>query len=227
MTFQRLLLTLLLSLMALSQLAASCASDNTESSRSGSGSDRYETLDRPRRVPRNADIVRDGTDKLKWTADLDGDVYVYDTSEDRIVYTGPIRRNQELVVAPGDDKIYIEQKVVYNEDLRRSARHQIYFARRGGDSRTTEERPQRDDLPRDSRRLARGTGDLQIDRASSAGTLYIFDEDDRRVLYRRDIKRGDVVQIAPRSGVITLNGRQIDTVRFARDHRHGIYLSDQ
>lgn len=221
MTFQKTLLNVLLGMLALSQLAASCASDNTDYGRNGSGN--YETLDRPRRIPRNADIVRDGVDKLKWTADLDGEIYVYDTRDERVVYTGAIRRNQELVVAPGDDKIYIAEKVVFSEDLRRDARHQIYFARSG----SSDDRPQRDQLPRDAKRLVRGSGDLTTERATAAGTFYVYDEEDRRVMYSRDIKRGDKLQIFPRTGVISLNEKRIDTVRLSRDHRHGIYFLDR
>ena len=67
------------------------------------------------------------------------------------MYTGPIRRDQQIVVEPGNDRISIDERPVYTDNLRREARHQIFFApeRRGGG-----ERDDHDGIPADARRIA-------------------------------------------------------------------------
>ena len=90
--------------------------------------------DRPNRIPRFADVVKEDGGKLRWRADLDGTIYLYDKSADAIRYTGPVRRGDEVMVQPNDDRVSINDRTVGTENLHRDAFHQLYFAaaRNGG-----------------------------------------------------------------------------------------------
>ena len=216
------LLSLSLAIVVMLQLGASCASSGPYDQ----SSDRsYPEVEHPRRIPRSADMVREGRDKLKWTADLNGDIYVYDAQDDRIVYTGPIRRNQELVIVPSDDRVYVEGRVVSNENLRRDAHHQVYFVREAPRDDRPGRTPPEDMIPRDARRLARGTGDLAIDQCPAKGTLIVFDEDDRTVVYTTQIDRGASFQIFPRSNYVNINSKRAANVRFTRGHEYSLHVS--
>src|SRR6185369_1839791 len=79
-------------------------------------------------IPRGSYRVEDKDGKIRWIADDDGTFYVYDVSKEFVRYSGPVRRGQEVIVQPGDDIVYVDGRSVSHENLRRDARHQVYFA---------------------------------------------------------------------------------------------------
>ena len=127
MSKQNCLRVLALMIIAAVQVGASCASSSSNDYNRSHQS--HWDNDRPNRIPRSADMVREGTGKVKWTADIDGTCYIYDPRKERIVYEGPVRHGQEIVVLPDDDEVYVGGKVVSKQNLERHDRHQIYFGR--------------------------------------------------------------------------------------------------
>jgi hypothetical protein len=219
---------------------ASCVSDggDTYDHRTGNDdynrNDRYDT-DRPGRIPRRADIVRDGTGKLKWTADMDGTVYVYDQTRDAIRYTGPVRRGQEIIVQPNDNQIQVDGRTVYDEDLKSDATHQIYFAatdsnyRRDRDGRDRDSygrSDSREALPYGAKRLERSDGDIDIRRVPQTGTLYIYDETEGQTLLRTNIRKGTRFGIDAREGRIYIDGEAGQRIKLPRGHTVGVYLAE-
>jgi hypothetical protein len=234
---QRILQLTALLIIGSLQFGASCASTGPYDS-DQDRDDRYPPeVDRPNRIPRWSDLVCDGDGKQKWTADMTGDIYVYDVRDDRIVWTGPIKRDQQIIVEPNHDRISIDERPVYTENLRRDARHQVYFARmrQGGNSDRDRDqnrdrgnnRDNTNDLPRDAKRLARGTGDLAIHATPTDGIVYVFDEDDGRVLYTQDLKRGSSFQIFPGKDYVNVNSKRSASVRLADRHQYGLYFRER
>lgn len=240
--------TLVLILGVLSY-GGSCVSDSSGPYNSSGGSTNDDNWnhtrpdddsDRPHRIPRNADIVREGVGKLKWTADLDGVIYVYDHEQDSIRYTGPVHRGVEIVVQPKDDAVLLDGRNVSNEDLRRDDTHQLYFAATNG-------RPYRDrdhgndapppppspppvrdhgpdGIPDGSTQLDHGTGDLSLSRAAHNGTVYIYDETARSVLYQGSIRKGSALQFNAREGRIYIDGQAGNRVKFTKGHTQSLYF---
>src|SRR5688572_15309517 len=95
---RKMLVPLVLLLSLVTQLGNGCASDDGGSSNDDRYDDRspqarrdddyYADRERghPKRIPRAADVVREGNEKLLWRADMNGRYYVYDVTNDRIVY---------------------------------------------------------------------------------------------------------------------------------------------
>lgn len=170
-------------------------------------------------------VITEGDDRLAWNADQNGQVYVYDFGEDKLVWNGPIQRGQRVEVIPGQDRILIDERPVYTGNLRREARHQIVLVRLPGDNRGGPGRgPVAEPLPNGARRLATGTGDIYIGEAPSDGTIYVYDEDDRRVVLTHDVNRNNSFQIYPRDGYVNHNSRRIADLRFERGHRYSLYF---
>jgi hypothetical protein len=94
-------------------LGGGCASDKSN--------------DHPNRIPQMADVVAEGNDKLKWTADMDGTIFLYDRDKSTIRYTGPVQRGEEIIIQPDRDKVYVGGRVVYNENLEKHSWHRLYF----------------------------------------------------------------------------------------------------
>jgi len=91
------------------------------------GNNGYDDPNRPNRIPQGADVVREGHGKLKWTADLDGTIFVYDSDKKEIRYEGPVRHGEEVVVHPEEDRIYVATRPVYEQNMEKKDWHKIYF----------------------------------------------------------------------------------------------------
>jgi hypothetical protein len=104
-----------ITVLAVSNLGGGCASNNKSDA------------DRPSRLPPGADVVAEGNEKVKWTADMDGTVFVFDRDKNNIRYEGPVRRGEEIILQPDRDKIYIGDHNVYQGNLEKHGYHKIYF----------------------------------------------------------------------------------------------------
>lgn len=177
-------------------------------------------------------IITEGDDRLAWNADENGQVYVYDYGEDKLVWNGPIQRGQRIEVLPAQDRITINDRPVYTSNLRRNARHQIVLVKLPGDNRGGRGGPGRggpppqafDPIPQGARQLVEGTGDIAIGQAPNDGVVWVYDDTDRRVIYSTEIGRNNSFQIFPRENYVNLNSRKHADVRFTRGHRHSLYF---
>jgi hypothetical protein len=130
-------------------------------------------------------------------------------------------------------------KVVYHENLGRDALHRIYFstARPRGDVVSRDDRDDVDSRPRTEREwaesvgvpvaaesLAGGRGELQIKKLPDDGTVYVYDAETRRVMMKRDVRRGDSFQIVPQDDYIRENGKRTGALRLDADHKHVLYF---
>ena len=91
---------------------------------------RSDTLDRPRDVPRDAVKVEEGVgDTLRYEADRDGRVYVYDEDDERVVYSGNLYRGEDFLVDPDSDVLSVNGKRLGDVNLRAQHRYRVYFMR--------------------------------------------------------------------------------------------------
>jgi hypothetical protein len=86
--------------------------------------------DVPRGLPRDVVKVDEGVgDPLRYEAERDGHVYVYDEDDDRIVYDGKLYRGEQFIVDPESDVLSAGGKRLDDVNLRAQHRYRLYFAR--------------------------------------------------------------------------------------------------
>lgn len=179
---------------------------------------------------RDGVVITEGDDRLGWNCDQSGQVYVYDYGEDKLVWNGPIQRGQRIEVIPGQDRITIDGRNVYNQNLRKNARHQIVLVRLPGDrggrgGRGGEVAPViPDPIPNGARRMAEGTGNISIGEVPGDGRVFVYDETDKHMLYDTQIEKNNSFQIFPNDDYVNLNSKKRADVRFVRGHRHSLYF---
>jgi hypothetical protein len=78
-------------------------------------------------IPGNATIASSGNDHLSYTAAAYGRIWVYDVTNDRIDYSGPLRTNEAVTVDPSSNSVTINGRIV-SDKLAQGAQHRIYFA---------------------------------------------------------------------------------------------------
>jgi hypothetical protein len=77
-------------------------------------------------IPGNAIVASSGDDHLSYTAPSYGRIWVYDASNDRIDYSGPIAVNEAVTVDPRSNSVKINDRVVA-DTLTPGVHHRIYF----------------------------------------------------------------------------------------------------
>jgi hypothetical protein len=190
----------------------------------------------PAGIPRGSELVKDEHGKIRWTADDNGTFYLYDVNKDFVRYSGPVHRGQEVIVMPGDDIIYVDQRAVSHENLQHDNRHRIYFAHGLHDTQTEEYRgeghktggagdPGRT-IPKGAARLSTSKGDLVINAAKRAGTVFLYDEDNRNVIYTADIDHGNSFKYSADKGFIYVNSKRIAAVKVPQGHTLSLYFGE-
>jgi hypothetical protein len=77
-------------------------------------------------IPSNATIASSGNDQLTYTASTYGRIWVYDVSNNRIDYSGPLRANEGVTVDPKTNTVTINGRIV-SDTLVQGAQHRVYF----------------------------------------------------------------------------------------------------
>jgi hypothetical protein len=83
-------------------------------------------VDRLSNIPSNATIASSGNDHLSYTAPSYGTIWVYDVSNDRIDYSGPVSMNEAVTVDPSANSVTINGRIVADK-VDQGAQHRIYF----------------------------------------------------------------------------------------------------
>jgi hypothetical protein len=92
-------------------------------------------------VPPGASMSVQGDRQLSYTAPHEGEVYVYDASAHKLLYSGHIDKGQVLSLDPDKDRIMIDSKLALEKDIHAGNRHRIYFEPDAhSDSRVVERR---------------------------------------------------------------------------------------
>ena len=179
--------------------------------------------------------TKDEKGKIRWTADDSGTFYLYDVNKDFVRYSGPVHRGQEVIVMPGDDIVYVDQRAVSHDNLQHDNTHRIYFLPGVRDTGTEADRgygeqkggagdPGRT-IPKGSSRLASGRGDLVINASKSQGTVYIYDEDNRNVIYTADLDHGNSMKLDVSKGILYVNSKKYAEVKVPHGHTLSLYMS--
>jgi hypothetical protein len=92
-------------------------------------SDRDTTLSRGK-VPGGAVILDQGKGSLSARARENGTVYLYDVDDQRVVWSGKIKRGPDFAVDLDADRAVIDSEPVYRQNLERTHTHRIYFLER-------------------------------------------------------------------------------------------------
>ena len=178
-----------------------------------------DTLDA--RVPRDAREVREGTGELSYLARTPGRIYLYDVEDHALVKSWSLRRNQEFILVPNENRATIDGRVVYDEDLKKKHAHRLYFL---PDDRSELEHDDR--VPRGAVRVADGGGKLTW-QARDDGRLIIYDENDDRVVLERPIRNRQEVLVDPEKDLIEVDGRRAYDGNLVKDHSHRIYFQKE
>ncbi len=79
------------------------------------------------RLPRDAKRVADGAGEITYRSPGRGRIYIYDADDQRVLLSRDIHDGQTVLVDPERDRVLIDGKKVYDDNLERKHTHRIYF----------------------------------------------------------------------------------------------------
>jgi hypothetical protein len=83
--------------------------------------------DRHEDIPKSAPMVAKGETDVTWAAPSEGDVYVYDQSEGKMLYSGRVERGDNLVVDARKDRILLDGRTVMDKQIRDHNEIEVFF----------------------------------------------------------------------------------------------------
>lgn len=181
------------------QLGNGCVSDG-DSGGSGGGGGYYEP---DQGIPRRARLVEEGRGTIRYRVPEDGQVWLEDRDRRSVIGDYRVRRGREFIVSPSDGRAWIDDERVLSHDFRTGNTHRIYFAPDSGSDGGGGGGGSLPSELRDAQRVAYGRGDLSYV-ARNAGRVWVYDQTDREVVYRSDVRRDDRLVVSPERNYISL-----------------------
>lgn len=94
----------------------------------------------------------------------------------------------------------------------------------GRDPDRTLDRRGLSEIPRDAVKVEEGVGEALRYEPDRDGRVYVYDEDDDRVVYSGNLYRGEQFIVDPESDVLSAGGKRLDDVNLRAQHRYRLYF---
>jgi len=78
-------------------------------------------------IPATAMMTTEGEGRLAFTTDGAGTLYVEDTRDNRLVYSGEVDGVRQIIVDPAHNEVRVDGILVQDKTLIRGHNHKIYF----------------------------------------------------------------------------------------------------
>lgn len=175
-------------------------------------------------IPNSARRVSDGYGSLRYRAERDGTVWIGNESRRFVVVSKRVNSGDLIEVNPGDNRIEIEGRTVYDRDMEAGARHAI-FLNGGGSWDDWGGRDPYAEIPRRARNVSSGTGRIEW-RADEAGRVWIGNDKRQAVVIADEVRRGDLVEVIPNQNQVKINGRIVYNQNMESKHPHSIFFAN-
>jgi len=148
-------------------------------------------------VPRAAVLKTEGDQRIVYTADAAGVVWVTNARTDDILYSGAVSQGDRLVLDPQANTLTLNDQVIANKDIS-PGDHQVYF--RGGPAAAQVTQDSADIRPGQVPMSAslQGEGMQLVEyTAKTDGTVWVTDTDSDSIVYAGRVLRGESVVVNP------------------------------
>ena len=81
-------------------------------------------------IPATAMLGAEGERRLTYTTNGPGTLYVYDQTDNRLLYSGEVTGERQITVDPEKNEITVDGTLVQNKTLTRGHNHRIFFQSR-------------------------------------------------------------------------------------------------
>jgi hypothetical protein len=163
-------------------------------------------------VPQTAALKTEGDQRIVYTADAAGVVWVTNAGTNDILYSGAVLRGDRLVLDPQANTLTLNDQVVANKGIA-PGDHQVYFRAGPAAAQVTRDstavRPGQ--VPMAASLQGEGMQLVQYT-ANADGTIWVTDTDSNSIVYAGRVLRGESVVVnpsAPKDDQLTVAQRPV------------------
>jgi hypothetical protein len=107
--------------MSIKSLLAALAVAVSVGSLAGCAPERHEV------VPSSALVGAEGNERLTFTSDGPGTIYIFDQTDNKLLYSGDLTGRRQVVVDPDSNQITVDGHLVQDKTLRGGNHRRIFF----------------------------------------------------------------------------------------------------
>jgi len=185
-------------------------------------------MERPADVPQAAIVASEGNQRLVYTADGNGTVWVCDQPANKIIYSGQVEGGDRLVLDPSRCKLTLNDRVVCDQRITWD-NHKVFFLAgyEGRPPLTASDQPvSRPPLvPTAAALKAEGRQHVQYT-AQDDGMVWVSDVDTGKVVYCGRVLQGDRIVVDPVNSTLSLDNQPLMTHDLSHDNHRIFFLSE-
>ena len=184
-------------------------------------------ISRPAGVPTSASLKGEGKDRVEYTADTTGTIWVTDAHSDNVIYSGRVVRGDRLVLDPKSGDMSLNGALIGAKNSVATVDHRVFF--QPGDaipasasiSSGVAVMPP-DSVPSNAVLRAESVDSFEV-RPESSGSVWVVSVSDNRVVYTGRLLQGDRLKVDPQDHRLTLNSNEISDRPLPKD-RYRVYF---
>jgi len=189
--------------------------------------------DRPQHVPADAQLRTQGNDRVVFTADQPGNVWVADKDSNKIVYSGRLNTNDRLALDTKHSTLTVNDRAVVTKDLPRRD-YKVYFepglavpaAAQVTDEdaiKTELKRPKT--VPMSASLVGEGRDRVEYT-APADGDVWIVNTDRNELTYSGRVMYGERVMVDPKHDQLSIGSRSglVDRANLPDDNYRIFYM---
>jgi hypothetical protein len=192
-----------------------------------SGSSRATAPDTPAygSVPRSAERVAQGYGTIRYRAEQAGRVWIGNDARRAVVTETRVRRGEEVVVEPREDRVSVGGQVVFDRNMERSEEHSVFMLAEGVEGGGVVGGDTYGDVPEGAQRLEDGTGRIRA-KVPAAGRVWVANDTKRFVITSFDVAAGDEVEVDAGADRVLHNKREVYSQNLESKHDHVIFYRE-
>ncbi len=175
-------------------------------------------------IPRGATRVAQGFGTVVYRAEQAGRIWVGNDTERFLVTETRVRRGEDVLVEPREDRVSVNGQVVFDRNLEKNHQHSIFFTLDGaGDGAGSGDAYGA--IPERARRLAEGYGRVRV-KAPAQGRVWIGNDTDRFEVVSFNVAAGDDIEVDASKDRVWLNGKEMFSQNLESKHKHVVFYKE-
>lgn len=185
--------------------------------------------ERPSAVPASAIVKTQGDQRVVYTSDGEGTIWIAEAGNNNINYSGPVHHGDRVVLDPDANTVTINDRVVANQGISHHD-HKVYFSSAADTTAvpTVQEAlvPRPPQVPAAASLKAEGRQRVEYT-AAADGAVWVSDTENNGIVYAGKVVRGDKVVVDPtlKMSQFTVNGRVVYNSELPNHNRRVFFLA--
>jgi hypothetical protein len=152
-------------------------------------------------------------------------VWIGNDTRRSVVTETRVRRGEEVLVEPREDRVSVGGHVVFDRNMERSEQHSVFILPEGVGGGGVVGGDAYGGVPERAQRLEEGTGRIRA-KIPASGRVWVANDTNRLVVITFDVAAGDEVEVDAGADRVLHNRREVYTQNLESKHDHVIFYRE-